>query len=161
MPAHILADPPEETRAYPRLPRTPAETEQDTKRWLADEAEKHRKDARMARRLGQMQRRNEQEPATTSSAPTSSGAAMASIEEVRGGIAQATDKASDSLGHLQQAHSDLEQSQGLLMRAVEGSSQADADEAVGLLGRAIGMAAELQQTVSAAVQSAEGVGARL
>ena len=62
---------------------------------------------------------------------------MASIEEVRAGIGLATDKASESLGALEQAHSSLEQAQGMLMQATEGSSQADAPEATGLLTQAI------------------------
>lgn len=86
---------------------------------------------------------------------------MASIEEVRAGIALATDKASESLGALQQAHSSLEQAQGLLMRATEGSAQSDAPEATGLLAQAIGSITEVQQAVSAAIQAAEGVANRL
>lgn len=86
---------------------------------------------------------------------------MASIEEVRAGISLATDQASDSLGALQQAHSSLEQAQGLLMRATEGSGQADAQEATGLLAQAIGSITEVQQSVSAAIQAAEGVANRL
>ena len=86
---------------------------------------------------------------------------MASIEEVRAGINLATDKAQESLGALQQAHSSLEQAQGLLMRAVEGSSQSDAGEATGMLSQAIGSITEVQQSVQAAIQAAEGVGNRL
>ncbi len=86
---------------------------------------------------------------------------MASIEEVRAGIGLANDKASESLGALQQAHSSLEQAQGLLQRATEGSSQADAPEATGLLTQAIGSINEVQQNVQAAIQAAEGVANRL
>lgn len=86
---------------------------------------------------------------------------MASIDEVRAGINMATDKASESLGALQQAHSCLEEAQGLLMRATEGSGQADAHEATGLLAQAIGSVTDVQQSVSAAVQAAEGVANRL
>ena len=39
---------------------------------------------------------------------------MASIEEVRAGIAAANDKATEGLGALQQAHASLEQAQGTL-----------------------------------------------
>lgn len=86
---------------------------------------------------------------------------MASIEEVRAGIGLANDKASESLGALQQAHSSLEQAQGLLQRATEGSSQADAPEATGLLTQAMGSINEVQQSVQAAIQAAEGVANRL
>jgi hypothetical protein len=86
---------------------------------------------------------------------------MASIDEVRAGIGLATDKASESLGALQQAHSSLEEAQGLLMRATEGTQQADAAEANGLLAKAISSIDEVQQSVSAAIQAAEGVANRL
>ncbi|MBA3905628.1 MAG: hypothetical protein H0X35_02925 [Pseudonocardiales bacterium] len=86
---------------------------------------------------------------------------MASIDEVRAGIGMANEKAEESLGALQQAHSSLEQAQGLLMRATEGSSQADAPEATGLLAKAISSITEVQQAVQSAVQAAEGVAARL
>ena len=62
---------------------------------------------------------------------------MASIEEVRAGIGQANDKAQESLGALQQAHSSLEQAQGLLQQTTDGSTQADVTEANGLLQQAI------------------------
>ena len=62
---------------------------------------------------------------------------MASIEEVRAGILSANDKASESLGALQQAHSALEQAQGELARVTEGSGQADVSEANSLLAQAV------------------------
>lgn len=89
------------------------------------------------------------------------GTGMSSIEEVRAGIGLANDKASESLGALQQAHSSLEQAQGALMRVTEGSGQADVSEANGLLAQAVGSILEVQQAVSAAIQVAEGVEARL
>ena len=60
---------------------------------------------------------------------------MASIEEVRAGIGQANEKAQESLSALQQAHSSLEQAQSLLQQTTDGSSQADVNEANGLLQR--------------------------
>jgi hypothetical protein len=86
---------------------------------------------------------------------------MASIDEVRAGIALANDKASESLGALQQAHSSLEQAQGVLMRVTEGSAQADVSDANGLLAQAVGSILEVQQAVAAAIQAAEGVAGRL
>ncbi len=86
---------------------------------------------------------------------------MASFEEVRAGIALANDKASESLGALQQAHSALEQAQGMMLRVSEGSGQADVSEANGLLAQAVGSVVEVQQAVSAAIQASEGVAARL
>lgn len=86
---------------------------------------------------------------------------MASIEEVRAGIALATEKASESIGSLQQAHSSLEQAQGALMRVTEGSGQSDVSEANGLLAQAVGSILEVQQAVASAIQAAEGVANRL
>jgi hypothetical protein len=86
---------------------------------------------------------------------------MASIEEVRAGIAAANDQASESLGALQQAHSSLEQAQGQLMAATEGSGQADVTEANGLLAQAVNTITEVQQSVQAAIQASEGVANRL
>jgi hypothetical protein len=86
---------------------------------------------------------------------------MASIEEVRAGIAAANDQASESLGALQQAHSSLEQAQGQLMAATEGSGQADVTEANGLLAQAVSTITEVQQSVQAAIQASEGVANRL
>jgi hypothetical protein len=86
---------------------------------------------------------------------------MASIEEVRAGITQANEMASESLGAIQQAHSSLEQAQGLLMQATEGSNQGDVSEANGLLAQAVDSLAEVQQQVSAAIQASEGVANRL
>ena len=86
---------------------------------------------------------------------------MASIEEVRAGILSANDKASESLGALQQAHSSLEQAQGELARVTEGSGQADVSEANGLLAQAVTSVTEVQQSVQAAIQASEGVAGRL
>jgi hypothetical protein len=86
---------------------------------------------------------------------------MASIEEVRAGIAQANDKASESLGALQQAHSSLEQAQASLAHVTEGSAQADVSEANGLLTQAVSSIGEVQQAVQAAIQASEGVANRL
>lgn len=86
---------------------------------------------------------------------------MASFEEVRAGIALANDKATESLGALQQAHSALEQAQGMMLRVSEGSGQADVSEANGLLAQAVGSVLEVQQAVAAAIQASEGVAARL
>ena len=86
---------------------------------------------------------------------------MASIEEVRAGILSANDRASESLGALQQAHSALEQAQGELARVTEGSGQADVSEANGLLAQAVSSVTEVQQSVQAAIQASEGVASRL
>lgn len=86
---------------------------------------------------------------------------MASIEEVRAGIAAANDQASQSLGALQQAHSSIEQAQGIMMRVSQGSAQADVSEVNGMLAHAAGSVMEVQQMVASAIRTAESVGARL
>lgn len=86
---------------------------------------------------------------------------MASIEEVRAGIALANDKASESLGGLQQATSALEQAQAALQRVTEGSSQSDASEAVNLYAQAVSTVRDAQQIVSAAISASEGIANRL
>ncbi|MGH3569028.1 MAG: hypothetical protein ACRDRH_23995 [Pseudonocardia sp.] len=86
---------------------------------------------------------------------------MASIEEVRAGIALANEKASESISALAQAHTSLEHARDALQRVTEGSAQTDVSEANGLLARAVDSIAEVQQTVSAAIQASEGVANRL
>jgi hypothetical protein len=86
---------------------------------------------------------------------------MASIDEVRAGIAQANEKASESLGALQHAHSTLEEAQAALLRITEGSSQADVSDANGLLAQAVGSITEVLQQVAAAIDASEGVANRL
>ena len=66
-------------------------------------------------------------------------------------------EANEGLGALQQAHASLEQAQGALMQATEGSGQADVTEANGLLAQAVSSIEEVRQQVSAAIS---GVGGR-
>lgn len=86
---------------------------------------------------------------------------MASIEEVRAGIALANDKASESLGALQQAQSSLEQAQGSLQQVTAGSGQADVSEVNNRLAQAISSITDVQQAVQGAIQAAEAVANRL
>lgn len=86
---------------------------------------------------------------------------MASIEEVRAGIALAVDKASESLGALQQAYASLEQALGVLIHSTEGSPQADVSRATGLFSQAVGNVQETQQAVRAGMTEAEAVSSRL
>jgi hypothetical protein len=86
---------------------------------------------------------------------------MASIEEVRAGIALATQRASESLGALTQAQSHIEEAQQALQRVTEGTSQADAQDAVAQLQQAATSVNEVQQLVQSAVSTAEGISQRL
>lgn len=86
---------------------------------------------------------------------------MASVEEVRAGILLANEKASEGISALQQATTALEQAQGALVMVTQGSAQADADQANGLLAQAARTIGEAQQNVTAAISTAEGYAARL
>ena len=86
---------------------------------------------------------------------------MASIEEVRSGITSANQKASESLGALQQAHSQLEEAHTSLAHVMEGSGQSDVQEANGQLQQAVSNLSEVQQLVRSAISSAEGIAQRL
>jgi hypothetical protein len=84
-----------------------------------------------------------------------------SIEQVRAGIAASNESANSGLGALQQTHADLEQAQGALMQATEGSGQGDVSDALGMYAQAIANVEETRQMVSAAISAAEGVANRL
>jgi len=86
---------------------------------------------------------------------------MANVEEVRAGIALATQKASESVAALQQASACLSEAQVALTHVTQGSAQADAEQANGLLAMAVHTISEAQQNVSAAITTAEGYAARL
>lgn len=86
---------------------------------------------------------------------------MASIGQVRTGIAAANEKANEGLEAAQQSHACLGAAQAQLMRAAEGSGQADASSALGLLAQAISDLDTVRQQVSAAISAAEDVGNRL
>jgi methyl-accepting chemotaxis protein len=86
---------------------------------------------------------------------------VASIDEVRAGISLANDKANESLGSLQQAHAALEEAQGALLHATDGSGQADVSEATGLLAQAVSNISDVLQQVNAAIQASDDISARL
>ena len=91
----------------------------------------------------------------------SAGGAMASIEGVRAGIVAANEKANEGLGAMQHAHVCLEEAQGRLMHATEGSGQADVSTALGLLAQAVNDLDAVRQQVSAAISSSESIANRL
>ncbi|HEX9338285.1 MAG TPA: hypothetical protein VF892_20470 [Pseudonocardiaceae bacterium] len=86
---------------------------------------------------------------------------MASVEEVRAGIAQANQQANESMAALQQASSALEQAQSSLSMVTQGSGQPDAEQATGLLAQAVQAIGEATQSVRAAISTAESYAARL
>jgi hypothetical protein len=86
---------------------------------------------------------------------TSSGGAMASIEEVRAGVDIAKEKASESLGALQQAESNLGEAQAQMMQVTEGSGQAAAADANAALAQAVTAVTEVSQQVQVAIEASE------
>lgn len=86
---------------------------------------------------------------------------MASVDEVRNGIALAIQQAGESRQALQQATSSLEQAQSTLTMVTQGSGQPDADQANSLLAQAVQQIGDVTRTVSAAISTAESYSARL
>jgi hypothetical protein len=86
---------------------------------------------------------------------------MASVEEVRAGIQLANQKAAESIAALQQAGQAIEQAQGALINATQGSAQSDAEQASGLLAQAVSTLGDVARNVTAAISTAEGYAARL
>lgn len=75
---------------------------------------------------------------------------MASVEELRREIAMAGQSIDSGRGALQQAISSFEEAQGVLARAVQGSSQAEANEINSML-------AQMMEAVTNASRLAEQV----
>ena len=86
---------------------------------------------------------------------------MSSIEEVRGQNMHAIEVANQSLGMFQQGRADLESAQQALLHAMEGSSQQDAAEAIGLFTQALASVDEVVQQVAAGISSAQDATDRL
>lgn len=103
----------------------------------------------------------DEKPITSTNTGSTGGAGVASIEEVRAGVAASNEKSNEGLGAVQQAHACLEEAQGMLMTATEGSGQGDVSEANGLLAQAVNSLDEVRQQVSAAISAAESVANRL
>ncbi|MCC5697903.1 MAG: hypothetical protein ABS918_00625 [Saccharopolyspora rectivirgula] len=86
---------------------------------------------------------------------------MAGVEEVRAGIALATQKAAEGVAALQQAALALEEAQQTLVAATEGTSQEEILHAHGLLAEAIQSISGAQGTVNACITAAENYAGRL
>lgn len=86
---------------------------------------------------------------------------MAGFEEDRAVMAGAHDKAQQSLGPLEQAHSYVEEGRAMLLQITETSAQAETHEVLAQLSRAMEHIVQAQQAISAGVQTSEGVATRL
>ncbi|MGQ0838530.1 hypothetical protein [Actinokineospora sp.] len=86
---------------------------------------------------------------------------MAGVEEIRAGIAVATEKAQAGIAAITQAALQLDESRSALMMATQGSGQPDVAQAYGLLAEALQTLAAAQATVHASITAAEGYSVRL
>lgn len=86
---------------------------------------------------------------------------MASIEEVRGAIAQAIGKASDSQKALQQAADLAEEAQQLIQTVTQGSVQSDVETTNAQFAQVVSGVSELQNYLGAGISGAEGINSRL
>jgi UDP-N-acetylmuramoylalanine-D-glutamate ligase len=86
---------------------------------------------------------------------------MPNVEETRATIMNAHQSAQDGLGQLTQAHASLEDSRRALQYGVEGSYQAEADQANAQLAEAINRIEEARQQVVSALEDFNGVAHRM
>ncbi len=86
---------------------------------------------------------------------------MAGVEEIRAGIAVATEKALASIAAITQASLQLDEARSALLAATQGSSQTDVAQSHGLLAEALQSLAGVQSTIQASITSVEGYAARL
>lgn len=86
---------------------------------------------------------------------------MASVEEVRAGIALATEKAQTGIAALAEASGALEEAQAALVAATQGSASVEIAQAHGMLAEALQSLVGVQSTVSAGISSAESYSGHL
>jgi hypothetical protein len=86
---------------------------------------------------------------------------VASIEEVRAGIAAANEKANEALGAINVAHSKMEEAQGMLARVTEGSGQVDVTTALGLAAQTVNDLEQSRAQITALISESEGIANRL
>ncbi|MGH3438664.1 MAG: hypothetical protein ACRDRN_19615 [Sciscionella sp.] len=86
---------------------------------------------------------------------------MASVEEVRAGIALASEKARGSMAALAEAATALEESQAALVSSTQGSANDEIAQAHGLLAEALQNISGVQGTISAGISAAESYSGHL
>ncbi len=86
---------------------------------------------------------------------------MATVDEVRAGIAVATRQATEGMAALQQASLSLEQARNAFSTATQGSVQPEADQANSMLNQAVQQVSDATNSANAAITIAEGFAARL
>ncbi|QFZ16542.1 hypothetical protein [Saccharothrix syringae] len=86
---------------------------------------------------------------------------MASIEDVRGSIQQAIEKANQSVSALQQAADLADDAQDLLRAATQGSNQSEVEQVNARFAEVASAVADLQKSLLAGISQAEGIDSRL
>jgi len=86
---------------------------------------------------------------------------MSGVEEVRAGVTRAAEQARQASGAIAQADMALEAALQMLSGAMHGSSQSEAQQAIGALQQARQGLTESQQNIQVAVSVAEGYASRL
>lgn len=81
---------------------------------------------------------------------------MATVDEVRASMHQMAERATQSLGALQQAHDIIEEARAGVVQIAQSSAQETAQEAIALLSKAMADVLEVQRTVQAATQTSQG-----
>lgn len=86
---------------------------------------------------------------------------MANVEEVRAGIALASEKARTGVAALAEAAGALDEAQAALVAATQGSAHDEVAKAHGMLAEATQTIAGLQGTVNAGISAAESYAGHL
>ncbi|GAA3365409.1 MULTISPECIES: hypothetical protein [Saccharopolyspora] len=86
---------------------------------------------------------------------------MASVDDVRSGVAHAKQKADEAIGALQQAHSALDEAQNMLTQAIQGSGQDEILMARNMLVEATENLRMVGGTIRSSIDSAESWAGRL
>lgn len=86
---------------------------------------------------------------------------MANIDEIRAGIGQANQRATESLGALRHVRQSIEEAGAVFSQNIYGTAQNDADEARAAFAAAAEKIDEIEQSVRIAMASADDVGSRL
>lgn len=86
---------------------------------------------------------------------------MSGVEEIRAGIALASEQGREAYAAIQQAIAKLEEAQGALAQITEGTTQEEVRSASGGLAEAVQSLTGVQGIVNASIEAAEGYASRL
>ncbi|WP_243790088.1 hypothetical protein [Saccharopolyspora gloriosae] len=86
---------------------------------------------------------------------------MASVDDVRNGVAQAKAKADEALGSLEQARASLDDAQNMLTQAIQGSGHDEILQARNMLAEAGQNLNLLKSSISNSIETADGWAGRL